>query len=63
MNKAKVFRENFACTPIKQDQGLLFINLKVQKNENYFGSDFEFCTISLSVMLIAQILRFCKQNI
>ncbi len=24
--------------------------LKVLKNENYFGSDFEFCTISLLVM-------------
>ncbi len=25
--------------------------LKVHKNENFFGSDFEFCTISLLVML------------
>jgi hypothetical protein len=25
--------------------------LKVHKNENVFGSDFEFCTISLLVML------------
>ncbi len=27
------------------------IHLKVHKNENFFGSDFEFCTISLLVML------------
>jgi hypothetical protein len=26
-------------------------SLKVHKNENFFGSDFEFCTISLLVML------------
>jgi hypothetical protein len=25
-------------------------DLKVHKNENFFGSDFEFCTISLLVM-------------
>jgi hypothetical protein len=25
--------------------------LKVNKNENFFGSDFEFCTISLFVLL------------
>ena len=25
--------------------------LKVHKNENFFGSDFEFCTISLLLML------------
>jgi hypothetical protein len=28
-----------------------FSCLKVHKNENFFGSDFEFCTISLLVML------------
>jgi hypothetical protein len=26
-------------------------DLKVHKNENFFNSDFEFCTISLLVML------------
>jgi len=30
--------------------------LKVHKNENFFGSDFEFCTISLIVMLKVKIL-------
>ncbi len=25
-------------------------NLKVHKNENFFGFDFEFCTISLLIM-------------
>ncbi len=25
--------------------------LKVQKNENFFGFDFEFCTVSLLIML------------
>jgi hypothetical protein len=35
-----------------------YITLKVHKIENSFGSDFEFCTISLLV----QILRFCKKN-
>ncbi len=34
-----------------------YITLKVHKIENSFGSDFEFCTISLLV----QILRFCKK--
>jgi hypothetical protein len=29
---------------------LLIAALKVHKNENFFGFDFEFCTISLSVM-------------
>jgi hypothetical protein len=29
---------------------LIFFGLKVHKNENCFGSDFEFCTISLLVM-------------
>jgi hypothetical protein len=27
-----------------------FVCLKVHKNENFFGFDFEFCTISLLVM-------------
>ena len=27
------------------------IHLKLHKNENFFGSDFEYCTISLLVML------------
>jgi hypothetical protein len=31
----------------------LCMGLKVHKNENFFGFDFEFCTISLPVMLIA----------
>jgi hypothetical protein len=26
------------------------VNLKVHKNENFFGFDFEFCPISLLVM-------------
>jgi hypothetical protein len=26
------------------------VRLKVHKNENFFGFDFEFCTISLLVM-------------
>ncbi len=30
---------------------LLRSDLKVQKIENFFGSDFEFCTISLLVLL------------
>ncbi len=33
--------------------------LKVLKNENFFGFDFEFCTISLLVM---SKLRFCKKT-
>ncbi len=32
--------------------------LKVHKNENFFGFDFEFCTISVLV----KISRFCKKN-
>jgi hypothetical protein len=27
-----------------------YVTLKVHKNENFFGFDFEFCTISLLVM-------------
>ncbi len=27
------------------------VSLKVHKNENFFGFDFEFCTVSLIVML------------
>ncbi len=30
---------------------LSFVYLKVHKNENFFGFDFEFCTVSLLVML------------
>jgi hypothetical protein len=29
----------------------VFFILKLHKNENFFGSDFEFCPISLLVML------------
>jgi hypothetical protein len=31
-------------------RGILFETLKVHKNDNFFGFDFEFCTISLLVM-------------
>ncbi len=34
--------------------------LKVHKNENFFGSDFEFCTISLLVLL--KYYGFVKKN-
>ncbi len=34
------------CIPL-----VLIACLKVNKNDNFFGSDFEFCTISLLVML------------
>jgi hypothetical protein len=37
------------CRVIKYDQKISFL-LKVHKNENFFGFDFEFCTISLLVM-------------
>ncbi len=30
--------------------GLMLVALKVHKNENFFGFDFEFCTISVIVM-------------
>ncbi len=51
----------FACTELHITSLLLIIqtsflrhiqkpNLKVHKNENFFGFDFEFCTISLLVM-------------
>ncbi len=35
--------------------------LKVHKNESFFGSDFEFCSISLLVMLKFQ--GFVKKNL
>jgi hypothetical protein len=35
----------------KMAQIWLAASLKVHKNENFFGSDFEFCTFSLLVML------------
>jgi hypothetical protein len=31
-----------------------FANLKVHKNENFFGSDFEFCTISRSCVPLSR---------
>jgi hypothetical protein len=34
--------------------------LKVHKNENFFGFDFEFCTVSLLIMLKYE--GFVKQN-
>jgi hypothetical protein len=36
--------------------------LKVNKNDNFFGSDFEFCTISLLVMLNIKILQKYLRN-
>jgi len=39
----------FRCT-IFRKIGRYDICLKVHKNENFFGFDFEFCTISLLVM-------------
>ncbi len=38
------------------DLGALSLLLKVHKNENFFGFDFEFCTISLLVMQKNKIL-------
>ncbi len=34
----------------EQEETLHFFTLNVHKNENFFGFDFEFCTISLLVM-------------
>jgi hypothetical protein len=35
---------------VRHTVNILKPNLKVHKNENFFGFDFEFCTISLLVM-------------
>jgi hypothetical protein len=35
------------------------VELTVHKNENFFGSDFEFCTASLLVMLN---IKICIKN-
>jgi hypothetical protein len=32
-------------------RGIFYVTVKVHKNENFFGTDFEFCTISLLVVL------------
>jgi hypothetical protein len=37
------------------------VPFKVHKNENFFGSDFEFCTISLLVVLAD--LGYVKENL
>jgi hypothetical protein len=40
---------NSKCT-LSTDGAAYYENLKAHKNENFFGFDFEFCTISLLVM-------------
>jgi hypothetical protein len=40
----------------------LVVSLKVNKNENFFGLDFEFCTFYFFTVSYAKILRFCKQK-
>ncbi len=41
-------------------QPLAWVDLKVHKNENFFGFDFDFCTVSLLVMLKYE--GFVKNN-
>jgi hypothetical protein len=36
--------------PLMNKKGLIIARLKVHKNENFFGFDFEFCSISLLVI-------------
>ncbi len=36
--------------PFRRMLSMHYIILKVHKNENFFGFDFEFCTISVLVM-------------
>ncbi len=43
-SRHKVFLSN------NQNKRTMIVALKVHKIENFFGSDFEFCTISLLVM-------------
>ncbi len=43
-------RHDFFNQPTVAGQAFEQLNLKVHKNENFFGFDFEFCTISLLVM-------------
>ncbi len=40
-----------AILAFQTDEIIAKLSLKVHKNENFFGSDFEFCVISLLVML------------
>ncbi len=47
---------NSRTTKTKWNKG----TLKVHKNENFFGLDFEFCTVSLLVMLKYE--GFVKNN-
>ncbi len=45
-----VWARNKCCTGRKSVLGADIGWLKVHKNENFFGFDFEFCTISMLVM-------------
>ncbi len=47
-NKSKV--AILVVLALKVPSHQIMMALKVHKNENFFGSDFEFCTISLLVM-------------
>jgi len=46
---------------VRQPKLVSYVHLKVHKIENFFGSDFELCVISLLLVSYAQILRFCKK--
>ncbi len=54
--------KNIVDTNVYRDRKTFNLNrnLKVHKIENYFGSDIEFCVISLLFML--KKLRFCKKH-
>jgi hypothetical protein len=49
--------------PPSEEKQLPMALLKVYKNENFFGSDFEFCSISLLVMLKLILLDSLLQEI
>ncbi len=53
-NVASVFHDVFDAwytCELSAERLPSYFTLKVHRNENFFGSDFEFCTISLLVML------------
>ncbi len=63
--QCKTYKYNYMCTwrctlhyiqhndrsEVPPNNRISSCSLKVHKNDNFFGSDFEFCTISLLVML------------
>ncbi len=60
IDSSRVSGDDFVYRKQPYIRRILYIRLKVHKIENFFGSDFEFCVISLLVML--KYSGFVKNN-